>query len=137
MIYPKGLSKNSSCMTEFYHQQSPVFYKLPLRSCNTMSTQLVSHFFYLLGSRLQFIISALFKMPSQQSNGARNWRILSHLNLLVTSLFTNQASETGQCSKEIGFDPSAFSANPASVRRPKLGMRSHAPSLFLHIQLLP
>lgn len=44
MIYPKGLSKNSSCMTEFYHQQSPVFYKLPLRSCNTMSTELVSHY---------------------------------------------------------------------------------------------
>nr|XP_018916723.1 PREDICTED: cuticlin-1 [Bemisia tabaci] len=40
MIYPKGLSKNSSCMAEFYDNQSPVVYKLPLRSCNTMSTQL-------------------------------------------------------------------------------------------------
>jgi len=40
MIYPKGLSKNSSCMSEFFHQRSPVHYKLPLRSCNTMSTEL-------------------------------------------------------------------------------------------------
>jgi hypothetical protein len=42
MIYPKGLSKNSSCMAEFIHQRSPVRYRLPLRSCNTMSTDLVS-----------------------------------------------------------------------------------------------
>jgi hypothetical protein len=42
MIYPKGLSKNSSCMSEFIHQRSPVRYRLPLRSCNTMSTDLVS-----------------------------------------------------------------------------------------------
>lgn len=41
MIYPKGLSKNSSCMSEFFHETSPVHYKLPLRSCNTMSTELV------------------------------------------------------------------------------------------------
>lgn len=40
MIYPKGLSKNSSCMTEFFDNRGPVVYKLPLRSCNTMSTQL-------------------------------------------------------------------------------------------------
>ncbi|KDR07206.1 Cuticlin-1, partial [Zootermopsis nevadensis] len=40
MIYPKGLSKNSSCMSEFVHQRSPVRYRLPLRSCNTMSTDL-------------------------------------------------------------------------------------------------
>nr|CAD7440258.1 unnamed protein product [Timema bartmani] len=40
MIYPKGLSKNSSCMSEFVHQRSPVRYRLPLRSCNTMSTEL-------------------------------------------------------------------------------------------------
>lgn len=41
MIYPKGLSKNSSCMTEFFHQRSPVHYRLPLRSCNTMSSLMV------------------------------------------------------------------------------------------------
>ncbi|XP_076053559.1 cuticlin-3-like isoform X2 [Oratosquilla oratoria] len=40
MIYPKGLSKNSSCMTEFVEQTTPVLYKLPLKSCNTMSTEL-------------------------------------------------------------------------------------------------
>jgi len=36
MIYPKGLSKNSSCMVEYSHVDS-VTYLLPLRSCNTMS----------------------------------------------------------------------------------------------------
>lgn len=38
LIYPKGLSKNSSCMTEYIEETSPVKYRLPLRSCNTMST---------------------------------------------------------------------------------------------------
>lgn len=38
MIYPKGLSKNSTCMTE-YHQLTPnITYYLPLKSCNTMSS---------------------------------------------------------------------------------------------------
>ncbi|XP_042226489.1 uncharacterized protein LOC121869304 isoform X2 [Homarus americanus] len=40
MIYPKGLSKNSSCMSEFKDQSNPVLYKLPLKSCSTMSTEL-------------------------------------------------------------------------------------------------
>ncbi|XP_050426524.1 cuticlin-4 [Adelges cooleyi] len=40
IVYPKGLAKNSSCMAEFNHQKSPVVYRLPLRSCNTMSTYL-------------------------------------------------------------------------------------------------
>ncbi|KAL1459487.1 hypothetical protein WDU94_011465 [Cyamophila willieti] len=38
MIYPRGLSKNSSCLLDFVDQKSPVQYTLPLRSCNTMST---------------------------------------------------------------------------------------------------
>ncbi|KAI5702601.1 hypothetical protein M8J75_001945 [Diaphorina citri] len=38
MIYPRGLSKNSTCLMEFTDQKSPVQYTLPLRSCNTMST---------------------------------------------------------------------------------------------------
>lgn len=40
MIYPKGLSKNSSCLGEFVQERSPVRYRLPLRSCNTMSSEL-------------------------------------------------------------------------------------------------
>ncbi|XP_037067907.1 cuticlin-1-like isoform X2 [Pollicipes pollicipes] len=36
MVYPKGLSKNSTCMSEFIRQESPVQYKLSLRNCNTM-----------------------------------------------------------------------------------------------------
>jgi len=39
MIYPKGLSKNSSCMSEYTAQGSPVQYRLPLRGCNTMSLE--------------------------------------------------------------------------------------------------
>jgi len=38
MIYPKGLSKNSTCMTEYINKQGKIQYTLPLRSCNTMST---------------------------------------------------------------------------------------------------
>lgn len=41
MIYPKGLSKNSTCMVEYTHVDS-VTYLLPLRSCNTMSADVVS-----------------------------------------------------------------------------------------------
>nr|CAD7568471.1 unnamed protein product [Timema californicum] len=50
MIYPKGLSKNSSCMSEFVHQRSPVRYRLPLRSCNTMSTELLANALVVLSS---------------------------------------------------------------------------------------
>ncbi|XP_043203393.1 cuticlin-1-like isoform X1 [Amphibalanus amphitrite] len=39
MIYPKGLSKNSTCMTEYSSITAPVKYRLPLRSCNTMSLE--------------------------------------------------------------------------------------------------
>ena len=42
MIYPKGLSKNSTCMTEYIQQKDAIVYSLPLRSCNTMSTDVVS-----------------------------------------------------------------------------------------------
>jgi len=38
MIYPKGLSKNSTCMTEYINKEGKISYSLPLRSCNTMST---------------------------------------------------------------------------------------------------
>lgn len=37
MIYPKGLSKNSTCMTEYRETGANITYYLPLRSCNTMS----------------------------------------------------------------------------------------------------
>ncbi|EDW02241.1 uncharacterized protein LOC6559638 isoform X2 [Drosophila grimshawi] len=36
MIYPKGLSKNSTCLSEYRDHIGPLRYKLPLRSCNTM-----------------------------------------------------------------------------------------------------
>jgi len=41
MIYPKGLSKNSTCMTEYIQQEGVIKYTLPLRSCNTMSTDVL------------------------------------------------------------------------------------------------
>lgn len=40
MIYPQGLSKNSSCMGEWVQRLVPIKYTLPLRGCNTMSTEL-------------------------------------------------------------------------------------------------
>ncbi len=42
MIYPKGLSKNSTCMTPYIQANRTVDYVLPLRSCNTMNTDVVS-----------------------------------------------------------------------------------------------
>lgn len=42
MIYPKGLSKNSTCMTEYIQAEDTIEYTLPLRSCNTMNTDVVS-----------------------------------------------------------------------------------------------
>lgn len=41
MIYPKGLSTNTSCMMEYF-DVNEFEYRLPLRACNTMSTELVS-----------------------------------------------------------------------------------------------
>ncbi|XP_017777442.1 PREDICTED: uncharacterized protein LOC108563316, partial [Nicrophorus vespilloides] len=40
MIYPRGLSKNSTCMGEWVQRKAPIKYTLPLRGCNTMSTEL-------------------------------------------------------------------------------------------------
>ncbi|XP_022248308.1 uncharacterized protein LOC106464816 [Limulus polyphemus] len=38
MVYPKGLSKNSTCMVEYSTSGGQVIYTLPLHSCNTMNT---------------------------------------------------------------------------------------------------
>ena len=37
LIYPKGLSKNSTCMSEYIAEDGDLTYVLPLRSCNTMA----------------------------------------------------------------------------------------------------
>jgi len=42
LVYPKGLSKNSSCMTEYINHDSSVAYVIPLRLCNTMSVDVES-----------------------------------------------------------------------------------------------
>lgn len=36
IIYPKDLSKNSSCLAEFHNHAGSIKYKLPLRGCSTM-----------------------------------------------------------------------------------------------------
>lgn len=46
LVYPRGLSKNSSCLQEYRSQPAPITYNLPLRSCNTMPTELVSFSLY-------------------------------------------------------------------------------------------
>ncbi|XP_011503720.1 PREDICTED: uncharacterized protein LOC105366841 isoform X2 [Ceratosolen solmsi marchali] len=40
LVYPRGLSKNSSCLYEYRNQPAPITYSLPLRSCNTMPSEL-------------------------------------------------------------------------------------------------
>jgi hypothetical protein len=42
MVYPRGLTKNSSCLVEFVRQAGPLKYRLPLSYCNTMSVDTVS-----------------------------------------------------------------------------------------------
>ena len=54
MIYPKGLSKNSTCMTPYIQANSTVDYILPLRSCNTMNTDVVS--------MLQIVIQVVWRI---------------------------------------------------------------------------
>jgi hypothetical protein len=41
MVYPKGLSSNSSCLSEYRSHKGILKYKLPLRSCNTMPKETV------------------------------------------------------------------------------------------------
>lgn len=43
MVYPKGLSKNSTCLTEYRDHKGSLKYKLPLRSCNTMPMESVRY----------------------------------------------------------------------------------------------
>ncbi|XP_014262294.1 uncharacterized protein LOC106674207 [Cimex lectularius] len=40
MIYPRGLGRNSSCMTLYSNALGPVTYELPLSACNTMSSNM-------------------------------------------------------------------------------------------------
>ncbi|CAG0885396.1 unnamed protein product, partial [Cyprideis torosa] len=40
LIYPKGLSRNTTCMSEYGLQEGPIDYAIPLWNCNTMSTTL-------------------------------------------------------------------------------------------------
>ena len=59
LIYPKGLSKNSTCMTEYKQTDGlDVKYLLPLRSCNTMNVEVVnlSYKFLLLLLLLLFLL---------------------------------------------------------------------------------
>uniref|UniRef100_T1IWN1 ZP domain-containing protein n=1 Tax=Strigamia maritima TaxID=126957 RepID=T1IWN1_STRMM len=38
LIYPRGLPRNSTCMTEYTDATGELKYRMPLHSCNTMST---------------------------------------------------------------------------------------------------
>ncbi|KAF6203850.1 hypothetical protein GE061_002185 [Apolygus lucorum] len=40
MIYPRGLGRNSSCLTMYSHAFGPITYDLPLSACNTMSSNM-------------------------------------------------------------------------------------------------
>jgi hypothetical protein len=53
LIYPKGLATNSSCMIEYDllpSSNSNLTYHLPLRSCNTMSNDLVRLLLFFLSA---------------------------------------------------------------------------------------
>uniref|UniRef100_A0A0A9VXF5 Cuticlin-1 n=1 Tax=Lygus hesperus TaxID=30085 RepID=A0A0A9VXF5_LYGHE len=40
MIYPRGLGRNSSCLSMYSHAFGPITYDLPLSACNTMSSNM-------------------------------------------------------------------------------------------------
>ncbi len=59
LIYPKGLSKNSTCMSEYIAEEGALVYVMPLRSCNTMATDVVrvdTHF------RFEYVIRNFFNI---------------------------------------------------------------------------
>uniref|UniRef100_A0A182Q663 ZP domain-containing protein n=1 Tax=Anopheles farauti TaxID=69004 RepID=A0A182Q663_9DIPT len=60
MVYPKGLAKNSTCLTEYHEQEGPLRYKLPLKSCNTMPIETLSEG----GYRIGLLLGHFFFRPS-------------------------------------------------------------------------
>ncbi|CAH1286886.1 unnamed protein product [Chrysodeixis includens] len=42
IVYPAGLGSNSTCLREYVSERGDLQYTLPLRGCNTMSTDNVS-----------------------------------------------------------------------------------------------
>lgn len=76
LVYPRGLSKNSSCLQEYKSQPAPITYNLPLRSCNTMPTELVSFSHH---------YSLLFESMNQYSEC-----VLSHPNFFIFSMFISR-----------------------------------------------
>uniref|UniRef100_A0A1B0AH04 ZP domain-containing protein n=1 Tax=Glossina pallidipes TaxID=7398 RepID=A0A1B0AH04_GLOPL len=56
MIYPRGLSKNSTCLTEYRDHDSPLRYKLPLRSCNTMPQETTKAMLPMLLGKSEIVI---------------------------------------------------------------------------------
>ncbi|XP_046399228.1 cuticlin-4 isoform X2 [Ischnura elegans] len=116
MVYPKGLSKNSSCLAEFLAETPPIKYVLPLRSCNTMSTDLsdggVEYF-------NTIVVQPHRKLVTNQGRGyhircryqTKDKTILSHFN--VSMLGTTPISATAPmpgCSMKI------FAGDPETRR---------------------
>ncbi|XP_037295997.1 uncharacterized protein LOC119189695 [Manduca sexta] len=48
IVYPAGLGSNSSCLREYVSERGDLQYTLPLKGCNTMSTDNVSIICYRL-----------------------------------------------------------------------------------------
>ncbi|XP_071448506.1 cuticlin-3 [Hetaerina americana] len=134
MVYPKGLSKNSSCLAEFLAETPPIKYVLPLRSCNTMSTDLsdggVEYF-------NTIVVQPHRKLVTNQGRGyhircryqTKDKTILSHFN--VSMLGTTPISATAPmpgCSMKI------FAGDP-DVRRIAENVRIGDPlSLVISIE---
>lgn len=65
MIYPKGLSSNSTCLSEYRSHKGTIKYKLPLRSCNTMPKENVSFFLFLSTSCRTCSLACIFSLKFQ------------------------------------------------------------------------
>ncbi|XP_040569984.1 cuticlin-1 [Lepeophtheirus salmonis] len=91
MIYPKGLSKNSTCMTEFIELEGTVTYKIPLHSCNTMNTDVNTGIEYFN----TIVVQPHRKLVTNQGRGYHiRCRYQTQERLLLTSPISNSLGTT-------------------------------------------
>lgn len=116
MIYPKGLSKNSSCMADFKEQINPVLYKLPLKACNTMSTELEDGIEYFN----TVVVQPHRKLVTNQGRGYHIRCKYQTQEKTITNAF-NVSGEFGGDGKEDVNGTSMFGTTPLTATAPMPG----------------
>ena len=88
LVYPKGLSKNSTCMTEYIQEGSTITYVLTLRSCNTMSTDVVSYYITSVVKKSSHLLNVESESVHRERATTRIWHVThkTRMALLFGSL---------------------------------------------------